>query len=62
MRRKSTSKMGLWIVIFLGSAFSVNTIRRNVNSRTDQALAKITRTLSTDALIVSNVLRTLLLR
>ncbi len=61
MNRKSTFRMAVWLIIFLGSAFSVNTIRRNLNNTTGQNFTKMAHTLSTDALIVSNVVRMLLL-
>jgi hypothetical protein len=60
MNRKSTSRMAVWLIIFLGAAFWVNTIRRNLNSTTGQNFSKIAHTLSNDALIVSTVVRTLL--
>lgn len=60
MNRKSTLRMAVWLLIFLGAAFSVNTIRRSLNNDTRQHFAKMAHTLSTDALIVSSVVRTLL--
>ncbi|MBO0931305.1 hypothetical protein [Fibrella aquatilis] len=60
MHRKSTFKTTFWIILFLGSAFSVNTIRRNLGTN-KQAFVRAARTLSSDALIVTNVMRTLFL-
>ncbi len=61
MNRKSTPGIAIWLIIFLGAAFSVNTIRRNLNNTSGQDFTKVAHTLSADALIVSNAVRTLLL-
>lgn len=61
MHRKSTFSIAIWLVVFLGAAVSVNTIRRGLNNKSTQAMTNTARTLSGDVRIVVNVVRTLLL-